>query len=245
VGFGILVFSRPFVDVKILDEAASGFPFSVSSRSAMISTQKSLVFRLQNGGSEVDWMRFYELYEGPILALAAARSLNQTECQDVLQETMVKMLHRGFAEFDRSKGRFTSWLFRFANHCIIDALRRRSREQKRQESLDAPEIDGGVHFEERLADPTPTPAESAEHRGQIALLIHVADSLVQRRCFHAKTVEIFKALVFEEQEPEQVAARFSTKRGNVDQAKSTVLAKIRKVMVALDEGFSLDEAIAQ
>ena len=211
----------------------------------MISTQNSLVFRLQRGGSEVDWMRFYELYEGPILALAASRSLNQAECQDVLQETMVKMLQRGFAEFDRSKGRFTSWLFRFANHCIIDALRRRSREQKRQESLDAPEADGGVRLDERLADPSSNPAESADHRAQVELLKRVLDALVERRCFQTKTVDILKALVFEQQDPEQVAARFSTTRGNVDQAKSAVLARVRKVVAALDEGLSLDEAITQ
>ncbi len=42
----------------------------------MIPTQHSLVIRIQAGGSDDDWRRFYSLYERPILAFAASHSLS-------------------------------------------------------------------------------------------------------------------------------------------------------------------------
>ena len=71
-----------------------------------------------------DWERFYALYEKPIFAFASTRSSNDAECQDVLQETMVKMLLVGFTRFDPSKGRFTAFLFNIVGCCVADALRR-------------------------------------------------------------------------------------------------------------------------
>ena len=103
----------------------------------MIATQHSLVARMRDGVSNTDWQKFYALYEKPILAFAAARSLNEADCCDVLQETMVKMFRIGFARFDPGKGRFTGFLFHIANCCVIDAVRRRSRGEPRHVPLEA------------------------------------------------------------------------------------------------------------
>src|SRR3954451_9457854 len=74
-------------------------PSAPESRTALriIITQNSLVALLRVDSSDSDWKRFYALYENPILAFAAARSLNETETFDLLQEIMIKMLRGGFS----------------------------------------------------------------------------------------------------------------------------------------------------
>jgi hypothetical protein len=54
---------------------------------------------------------------------------------------------------------------------------------------------------------------------------------------------MFKALVFEQRNPNDVARTFATSRGNIDQAKSAVLRKLRPMYDALDQGLDLEAAL--
>lgn len=208
----------------------------------MIPTQHSLVARLREGASNTDWERFYMLYERPLLAFAASHSLDESDCRDVLQETMVKMLRGGFARFDPAKGPFTGFLFNVAKGCVIDAIRRRSRRESRQVSIDQPLPNQPPQPPVQIAAATATPAEMAERQGQIALIAITLDFLVEQRSFQPKTVAIFKAVTLEAAEPEEVARRFQTSVGNVYEAKRAVLSKLRKMLQALDAGCDLEQA---
>ena len=209
----------------------------------MIATQHSLVARIREGGSDSDWTRFYDLYEKPILAFAASHSLNETECADVLQETMIKMLRVGFSRFDPKKGKFTGFLFNIARCCAIDAIRRRARAQSRHLPLDAQIADGSKSLAEQLPDTSDSPADVAERQGQIAL-IHIAlNFLIERKCFQPKTVELFRAVAIEQREPKDVAKTFATSIGNVYEAKRAVLVRLRSLLAALDNGFDLEQAL--
>ena len=199
---------------------------------------------MQNGGSDSDWTRFYDLYEKPILAFAASRSLNEAECADVLQETMVKMLRVGFSRFDPAKGRFTGFLFNIARCCAIDAIRRRARAQSHELSLEGPLSERGLSAANQLPDMSETPADAAERHGQIAL-IHIAlNFLIERKCFQSKTVELFKAVTLEQREAKEIAKTFKTSVGNVYEAKRAVLVRLRSMLVALDRGLDLEQALA-
>lgn len=201
--------------------------------------------RLREGASDSDWKRFYALYEKPILAFAAARSLNETESCDVLQEIMVKMLRGGFSRFDPAKGRFTGFLFHVARGCVIDAIRRRALWQSRHVSIDSSEPEGHSPVLKGLADAAQNPADAAERQGQMALALVVLQFLIDRKFFHAKTVGLFRAVTFEQEDPREAAAAFNTTVGNVYEAKRVVLAKLRSMLRALDEGFDLDQALAR
>jgi RNA polymerase sigma factor (sigma-70 family) len=206
----------------------------------MIITQHSLVARLKAGPCDGDWEKFYRLYEKPILAVAAARGLSEADCQDVLQETMVRMCRHGFTRYDPSR-RFTPFLFGIAKDCALDALRRRARRSSREVPIDASE----TTLSNQLKNPADTamgPAHAAEMQGQVALVGVALDFLLQQRTFGPKTVQMFKALVFEQRNPNDVAKTFATSRGNVDQAKSAVLRKLRPMYDALDSGLDLEGA---
>ena len=204
----------------------------------MIPTQISLVARLRDGGGNSDWEKFYALYEKPILAFAAARSMSEGECHDVLQETMVKMLRGGFSRFDATKGRFSSFLFHISKCCVIDALRRRMRSDRGHVSIDDPLP------AEQLADQSGTPADAAERESQLALVLVTLEFLIERKCFQEKTVKIFEAVAIEQKAPQEVAHLFNTSTGNVYEAKRAVLAKLKSMLLALDEGLDLEQAWA-
>jgi len=87
-----------------------------------------------------------------------------------------------------------------------------------------------------------SPATVAEAQGQLALVGVALDFLLKQRSFAPKTVQMFKALVFEQRNPKDVAHTFATSRGNVDQAKSAVLRKLRVMYDALDKGLDLEAA---
>lgn len=210
----------------------------------MLPTQHSLVARLRGGGSDSDWNRFYALYEKPILAFAASHSLHEAECADVLQETMVKMLRIGFSRFDPAKGRFTGFLFNLAKSCVIDAIRRRNRSESRHLSLDVAPPGKLSPLGEQLSDGFGSPADAAERHGQMALVLLTLDFLIERKCFQARTVGLFKAVTIEQKDPKQVAQDFKTSVGNVYEAKRAVLAKLRSMLQALEKGLDLERALS-
>ncbi len=211
----------------------------------MIPTQHTLVARLREHGSNGDWERFYLLYERPILAYAAAHSLSESECRDVLQETMVKMLRGGFSRFDPATGRFTGFFFSVAKGCVIDALRRRARHQSRQISLETLLPNAEHKIAQAALHDGANPAELAERHGRMALLATTMEFLISRRCFQPRTVAIFKAVTLEAAKPAEVARRFNTSVGNVYEAKRAVLAKLRRTLQALERGLELEEAMTE
>src|SRR5262245_2721825 len=207
----------------------------------MIATQHSLVARLRENPCDLDWEKFYRLYEKPILAIAASKGLTKPDCQDVLQETMVRMCRHGFARYDAAR-RFTPFLFRIANDCALDALRRRARRSSREVPIDASAMISSDR-QKHATDKGLNPADAAEMRGRFALLGVALDFLLEHGVFAPKTIQIFKALVFEQRSPSDVAKAFATSRGNVDQAKSAVLRKLRPMYGALDQGLDLEAAL--
>jgi RNA polymerase sigma factor (sigma-70 family) len=210
---------------------------------SMISTQHTLVARLKERASASDWERFYRLYEKPILAIATSKNLSEADCRDVLQETMVKMFRFGFARYDRDRGRFTPFLFGIAKDCSIDALRRNIRKLQRERIREPGEVDPLRHDHlEPIADPNLRPDSMAAVHGQQVLILTALEFLVARGMFAQKTADIFKALAFDSKSPVEVAKSYNTSRGNVDQAKSAILKKLRPMYEALDQGMDLEQA---
>jgi RNA polymerase sigma factor (sigma-70 family) len=207
----------------------------------MIATQHSLVARLKEHPCDSDWEKFYHLYERPILAVAAAKGLSEADCQDVLQETMVRMCRHGFVRYDPTR-RFTPFLFGIAKDCAVDALRRRARRNSHEMPIDASETIS-LDQQKDPTDKTMSPADAAEMQGQLALVGVALDFLLEHQTFAPKTVQMFKAVVFEQRNPNDVARTFATSRGNVDQAKSTVLKKLRPMYDALDQGLDPEAAL--
>ena len=207
----------------------------------IISTEHSLVALLNEHPCDSYWEKLYHLYERPILAVAAAKVLSEADCQDVLQETMVLMCRHGFARYDPGR-RFTPFLFGIAKDCAFDALRRRARRNSHEMPIATSDTTSSKR-EKDPADKGMTPADAAEKKGQLALVGVALDFLLEHHTFATKTVQMFKAVVFDQRRPIDVAKAFATSRGNVDQAKSAVLKKLRPMYDALDQGLDPEAAL--
>lgn len=91
---------------------------------------------------------------GP-LALRVARRLapDRHSAEDIAQEALVRAWTRA-GDFDASRARFTTWLYRIVVNLVID-LRRRSRQGRLPEHFDAadpaPAAEDGLELEERHA----------------------------------------------------------------------------------------------
>jgi len=85
-------------------------------------TRASLLSRLQDWGNQEGWREFFLAYWRLIYNFARKAGLEDADAQDVVQETMlaVSKAMPGF-RYDRSRGRFRTWLLtvvrtRMANH---------------------------------------------------------------------------------------------------------------------------------
>ena len=97
------------------------------------ATRPSLLARLRwsgvDQGSEEDWRCFLEIYQPLLFAHALRRGLDRTQSEDVVQEILVGIGKR-LEEFEYRPGkcRFRTWLFRVAEHKIVDYWRRQQRQ---------------------------------------------------------------------------------------------------------------------
>ena len=92
----------------------------------LIPTRRSLLSRLRDWNDQSGWNRFFETYWKLIYRLALHCGLNETEAQDVVQETVVSVCkHMPGFRYDPARGSFKAWLLRITQSRITDHLRQR------------------------------------------------------------------------------------------------------------------------
>lgn len=80
--------------------------------------------------NEQAWSEFDAKYRGMIYAIGKNRGLSQTDCEDLVQEVMLVCCQRiGYSFYDRSKGRFRSWLTTVTRNIIWQQQRKNRRPQ--------------------------------------------------------------------------------------------------------------------
>src|SRR5436853_7710150 len=99
----------------------------------IIPTRQSLLNRLKNWDDKTSWKDFFDTYWKLIYGVARKAGLNDSEAQDVVQETIIAVA-RKMPEFryDRSIGTFKGWLLKLTRCRITDHLRKRARQQNGQ-----------------------------------------------------------------------------------------------------------------
>lgn len=88
---------------------------------AQLSDQE--VVALAREGRESAYRELLRRYERPVFSLVFRMVRDRELAEDLAQETFVKAL--GAIESYRPEYKFSSWIFKIANNCAIDHLRRR------------------------------------------------------------------------------------------------------------------------
>jgi len=212
-----------------------------------IPTQYTFIERLGQH-HEQDWATFSHLYHGLILGMAIRMApglgltLRDHEQKEVLQETLIELL-RLFAlgRYQRAEGSFRAWLSGVAKNIIKRAREKRLRRERREQSLDAEQSEGGSPRESSIPDPGPRPDQAFEIATKLALVQEALEALVRCKWVEQERVEIYLALVRDGKTPEEVAAAFGKKRNNIDAAKFAVLKKLKRMIHCLEEGIDPSE----
>jgi RNA polymerase sigma-70 factor (ECF subfamily) len=110
---------------------------------------------------------------------------NQEDAGDVAQESLISMA-RSLRDF-RGDSSVSSWLYTIARRFCIRKRRRGKFAPTREESLDTP----GIDTAERLADPAPSPEQTATNRELQDALTRAIDglALAQREVLVLRDVE--------------------------------------------------------
>jgi RNA polymerase sigma-70 factor (ECF subfamily) len=115
------------------------------------------LIRMAQAGDAVAWRSLFDTHHKRVYGLAFRFLRNQSDAEDVLQETFIKAF-RNLDGFDSNQARnFPAWINRIGANCSLDALRRR----KTRETLSL-EDDAVPHPSD--ATPAADPERTSENR---------------------------------------------------------------------------------
>src|SRR6266404_5907705 len=93
-----------------------------------IQTRPSLLDRLKTGDDTESWQEFYRIYGKLVRDFAIQAGLNDTDADEVVQETAIAMArHLPEFRYDPKVCRFKTWLLNQASWRIKDQLKKRQR----------------------------------------------------------------------------------------------------------------------
>lgn len=172
--------------------------------SVWLRTRITLIEKLQGGTPrQQDWEEFYKMYWGAIYTFATRCGAPRAEAEDLVQEVMVTILRRlPSFEYDRSKGRFLSWVKTVTRNRAYDRFRRHSaRMEGRLERLQF--NDGTEDAVERLAAPAEGSMDRWDEEWRNWVLTLALERVRNR--FDAVSYEAFEHYVLKDMPPTEVA----------------------------------------
>jgi RNA polymerase sigma factor (sigma-70 family) len=174
------------------------------------------------------WSRFYEHFQGVILAYARKQGLNEHSARDVVQEVMVTLIRaqRGQAAgYDPRKGNYRSWLWGVIHH-RMDSVRRLDRKQDPRDPQPVQDVEdaGGTGRMPVVSDPERA-ADELEARNWERAILEAAMEQV-RASAPVEKFAIFTALLQEESSPEELAREHGLSRNNIDAIKHRYKNKV-------------------
>jgi RNA polymerase sigma-70 factor (ECF subfamily) len=202
------------------------------SAAGMLTTTTSLTLLedLRAGAGERAWREFFRRYSPLLMAFAKRLGLSDADAQDAVQETLlaVHQVFRAMTEpFDRSKGRFKSWLCGVAKNKVYDLQRRKFR-RERIEGVQSSE-----RFEEMAAEADSGMDDLFEQewrRNQLWICLDAAAKETDPAVYQA-----FELYAVHGQKPEQVAALLGVTRNAVYISKCKVLRRVKALLAELRE----------
>ena len=187
-------------------------------------TRQSLLERMSTGCTDA-WTEFCEIYGKAVYAFCRSRGLQDADAHDVCQQLLIKVEKQlGEKRHDTTKGRFRGWIFTVARNLAIDRVREINRENRVQENASS---------EDQAETSTEDESGIFDVQYQRQLLFWASD---QVKPFVKETSwQSFWKTAVEGQSASDVANQLGIKLGAVYTAKCRVIARIRSVILTLDE----------
>lgn len=192
-------------------------------------TRKSLLARLKNWQDQDSWREFFAMYETVIFDTARKAGLNDTESQEVVQETLLSVAKRiaGF-DYDPKAGSFKGWLLTITRRRIVDHLRKRERTPgDRPGHLEARAL-------ENVTDPNAARLESIWNEEWHQALLDMARTLVKKRV-GKRQYEMFELYAIRQVPMKTVTQMLHVNAAQVYMAKYRVSRLLKKEIQKLQD----------
>lgn len=99
------------------------------------TTRSSVLAAVKDTGNAAAWARFFDLYAGFVFAIARSKGLTSEDADDVVQGVFSELARKmPTFEYDRTKGKFRSYLLSLVNWRVFDKLKADKRESERNET---------------------------------------------------------------------------------------------------------------
>ncbi len=94
----------------------------------LLPTRRTLLSRLKNWEDSASWQTFFDTYWGLIYQVALKAGLNETEAEEVVQETVISVA-KAMKDFhyDPARGSFKGWLLQLTGWRITNQFHKRRR----------------------------------------------------------------------------------------------------------------------
>lgn len=117
------------VEVKP-DEEQSGPTKKKAAKFNYPATRKTLIQRLQDWDDQASWDEFFRTYSGFVFKVACKAGLSETEANEVVQETFIRVAKNMQKKtFTRDGGSFKAWLMNQTRWRIADQFRARKSQE--------------------------------------------------------------------------------------------------------------------
>ena len=95
------------------------------------TTRSSVLAAVKDTGDAAAWARFFDLYAGFVFAIARSKGLNSEDADDIVQGVFSELACRmPTFEYDRTKGKFRTYLLELVKWRVLDKLRADKRESE-------------------------------------------------------------------------------------------------------------------
>lgn len=173
------------------------------------------------------WGEFVARYR-PMMSTFMFENFPSLDADDVIQETLISLI-RVFPVYHYvpdEKGSFHNYLTGILRHKALRALADNNREESMRQELksEAPEPES-AGADEELAYKS-----WRDSVFEIALKQYLADETVSEL-----TKQVFTRLAVNGEKPNDIACAFGIERNAVDQIKSRAMARLRKLVRALEQ----------
>ncbi|HEY5914079.1 MAG TPA: sigma-70 family RNA polymerase sigma factor [Verrucomicrobiae bacterium] len=197
-----------------------------------LPTRRSLLTRLKDWDDQEGWREFFETYWKLIYSVALKAGLNETEAEDLVQDTVLVVARKmkNF-HYDPAVGSFKNWLLLNVRSRIVDHLRRRRR--RIVTACPAPEETARTPLVERQPDPDANRLEAVWEEEWNRRLTEVVLDRVKLQV-SARHFQIFDLYVLQAVPLRQIKETLGVSTAQVYVTKHRISALLRKEVQRLE-----------
>ena len=186
------------------------------------STRSSVLRAVANTENEAAWQRLFDLYAGFVFSIARSKGLKPEDADDIVQMVFTDLARNlPTFKYDRTKGKFRSYLAGLVHWRVMDRLKAGKRDSELKANF----------LEEAQSFASPKDDGFAEREWQAAALEEALRRI--KPDVRPEHYAAFVASAVEGQDTEAVMRLYGLSRDNLYQIRTRLTAKLRETTAAV------------